>query len=47
MNFDEALKRYVGTDPREINEPQKATKKVDHRKRLQHSDHNKTKPEKT
>jgi len=39
MNFDEALRRYIGTDPREISEPNKV-KKPDRRKRLLRSNQN-------
>lgn len=34
MDFDEALRRFFGTDPRELHEPNKATKKGERRKRL-------------
>jgi len=34
MSFDEALKRFAQTDPKEIAEPKKATKQSDRRHRV-------------
>jgi hypothetical protein len=45
MGFDEALRRFVGTDPRELDEPNKASKK-ERAKRLPKSNQtNQIKPE--
>lgn len=34
MDFDEALKRYIGTDPREMAEPTKPVRQKERHKRL-------------
>jgi hypothetical protein len=44
MDFDEALRRFVGTDPRELDEPTKPKRQRERSKRLRPAESKTDKP---